>query len=62
MRRVYARKVFDTDNPFMYIELDDGSFVSLGGRSHGRVRSKEWSEETFAAVDAGTYPGWERVA
>lgn len=62
MRRVYVRKVFDPENPFMYIELDDGTFVSLGGRNHGDIRDKTWSNQSFAAVDEGVFPDWERVA
>lgn len=60
--RVYVRKAYDSDAPFMYVELDDGRYVSLGGRGHGRIRDKTWCKEALAAVDEGNYDLWERIA
>lgn len=60
--RVYVRKIIDPDNPFMYIELENGCFVMLGGPNHGGICGKMWSDRTFKMVDEGQYTLWERVA
>ncbi len=61
--RVIVRKSVDLDGaPIMWVELPDGSAVSLGGRGHGRIKSRAWSQQMFAEVALGDHPSWELIA